>query len=83
VQLCIVHLLRASVNYVPWKVRKAAVGLQAVYRAATMAEAEQALEELEAKWKAYPSAGVAEELGADHAVFPLSAGDSARHLHHQ
>jgi putative transposase len=56
VQLCIVHVVRASLNYVPWKLRKAAVAdLQAVYRAATVAEAEQALVELETKWKAYPS----------------------------
>jgi putative transposase len=56
VQLCIVHLVRASLNYVPWKLRKSVVAdLQAIYRAATVAEAEQHLEELEAKWKAYPS----------------------------
>jgi putative transposase len=64
VQLCIVHLVRASLNYVPWKQRKdhvpwnlrksAVADLQAVYRATTLAEAEQALVELEAKWKAYP-----------------------------
>src|ERR1022692_2670465 len=56
VQLCIVHLVRASLNYVPWKQRKRAVAdLQLIYRAATVAEAEQHLQELEAKWKAYPS----------------------------
>src|SRR5262249_5852572 len=56
VQLCIVHLVRASLNYVPWKLRKStAVDLQSIYRAATVAEAEQQLAELEAKWKAYPS----------------------------
>jgi putative transposase len=56
VQLCIVHLVRASLNYVPWKLRKpAAADSQMMYRAATAAEAEQHLQELEAKWKAYPS----------------------------
>jgi putative transposase len=56
VQLCIVHLVRASLNYLPWKLRKqAAADLQLIYRAATMAEAEQHLAELEGKWKAYPS----------------------------
>ena len=56
VQLCIVHLVRASLNYVPWKLRKSvAADLQSIYRAATAAEAEQHLAELEAKWKAYPS----------------------------
>src|SRR6476619_179320 len=47
VQLCIVHLVRASLNYVPWKMRKpVAADLQSIYRAATAAEAEQHLEEL-------------------------------------
>src|ERR1700736_4839358 len=56
VQLCIVHLVRASLNYVPWKHRKqVAADLQSIYRAATAAEAEQHLQELEGKWKAYPS----------------------------
>src|SRR6266849_308971 len=56
VQLCIVHLVRASLNYVPWKLRKPVVtDLQLIYRAATAAEAEQHLQELEGKWKAYPS----------------------------
>ena len=56
VQLCIVHVVRASLNYVPWKMRKpVAAGLQTIYRAATVAEAEHSLQELEAKWKAYPS----------------------------
>jgi putative transposase len=51
-----VHLVRASLNYVPWKLRKPVVAdLQSIYRAATAAEAEQHLAELEAKWKAYPS----------------------------
>ena len=56
VQLCIVHVVRASLNYVPWKLRKpVAADLQSIYRAATVAEAEHGLQELESKWKAYPS----------------------------
>ncbi len=56
VQLCIVHLVRASLNYVPWKARKEmAAELKTIYRAATAEEAEQHLAALEAKWKAYPS----------------------------
>jgi len=56
VQLCIVHLVRASLNYVPWKARKpVAADLQSIYRASTVAEAEQHLAQLEGKWKAYPS----------------------------
>ena len=58
VQLCIVHLVRASLNYVPWNTRKlVAADLQRIYRAATAEEAEQQLEETEAKWTAYPSVG--------------------------
>src|SRR6266851_7615177 len=46
VQLCIVHLVRASLNYVPWKLRKpAATDLRSIYRAATAVEAEQYLGE--------------------------------------
>ena len=56
VQLCIVHLVRASLNYVPWKARKpVAADLQLIYRAGTVAVAEQNLAQLEGKWKAYPS----------------------------
>jgi putative transposase len=58
VQLCIVHLVRASLNYVPWKSRKQVVAdLQLIYRAATSEEAEQQLEAVEHKWKTYPSVG--------------------------
>src|SRR5437870_1666794 len=47
VQLCIVHVVRASLNYVPWKLRKpVAADLQTIYRAATVAEAEHSLEPL-------------------------------------
>src|SRR5512146_3133221 len=56
VQLCIVHLVRASLNYVPWKLLKpVAADLHSIYRAATAVEAEQHLAELEAKWKAIPA----------------------------
>jgi putative transposase len=57
-QLCIVHLVRASLNYVPWKQRKpVAADLQLIYPAATAIEAEQQLAELEAKWTTYPGVG--------------------------
>lgn len=57
VQLCIVHQVRASLNYVSWKHRKAvAADLQPVYRASTVEEAEQRLDEFGAKWdEAYPT----------------------------
>ena len=51
VQLCIVHLLRASLRYVTWKDRKqVAADLKPVYRAATVEQAEQELEAFIAKW---------------------------------
>jgi len=51
VQLCIVHLVRSSLNYVGWKQRKeVAADLQQIYRAATREEAEQRLEEFAGKW---------------------------------
>ena len=57
VQLCIVHKLRNSFKYVPWKDRKAvAKDLRAVYAAATIEEAEQALEDFCKLWDAkYPA----------------------------
>ena len=51
VQLCIVHLVRASLNYVSWKERKqVAADLKAIYRAASERQAEQELKEFIAKW---------------------------------
>jgi putative transposase len=51
VQQCIVHAVRASLNYVNWKERKAvAADLRPVYRAATAEQGRQALEEFAAKW---------------------------------
>ena len=51
VQLCIVHMVRASLNYVNWKERKqVAADLKAIYRASTERQAEQELNEFIAKW---------------------------------
>lgn len=57
VQLCIVHLVRNSLNYVSWKMRKqVAADLKRIYQSATVAEAEQQLAEFEAQWNGdYPS----------------------------
>jgi putative transposase len=57
VQLCIVHLVRYSLNYISWKLRKeVALDLRTIYAAATVEEAEQRLDEFEEKWgAAYPS----------------------------
>ncbi len=57
VQLCIVHMVRASLNYVNWKERKqVAAELKSIYRAATAEEAERQLEQFAARWEAkYPT----------------------------
>jgi len=57
VQLCIVHMVRGSLNYVGWKERKAvAADLKNIYRAATVEEAERQLEEFAHKWdRRFPS----------------------------
>ena len=53
VQLCIVHLVRHSLNYVGWKQRKeVARDLRTIYTAATDVEAEQRLAEFSLKWDA-------------------------------
>jgi putative transposase len=51
VQLCMVHMMRASLNYVTWKEkRQVAADLKPIYRAMTAAEAEQGLNEFSDKW---------------------------------
>jgi putative transposase len=55
--LCIVHLIRNCLRYVPWKDSKAVVAdLKPIYQAATLAEAEAALETFAAQWdEQYPA----------------------------
>jgi transposase-like protein len=57
VQLCLVHQVRGSLNYVSWKQRKAvAADLKPIYQASTVEDAEQRLDEFAAKWDgAYPT----------------------------
>jgi putative transposase len=57
VQLCIVHMVRHSLNYVPQKGRQAvADDLKTIYQAPTAQQAEMNLAAFEAKWdKTYPS----------------------------
>lgn len=51
IQLCIVHMVRHSLNYVSWKQRKeVADDLKLIYQAATLQQAEANLESFEAKW---------------------------------
>lgn len=59
-QLCIVHMVRNSLNFVPWKVLKeVAADLKCVYSATTADEAELMLTQFQTKWdKDYPSIGL-------------------------
>lgn len=51
VQQCVVHQIRNSMKYVPWKDRKTfAADLKTVYRAATREQAEANLRDLDDKW---------------------------------
>src|SRR5271157_77589 len=51
VQLCIVHLVRASLGYVSWKQRKAVAGdLREVYQSATAYDADLRLDTFAKKW---------------------------------
>ena len=51
VQLCIVHMVRNSLNFVSWKTRKeVAADLRLIYQSATVDDAEQRLTEFEGKW---------------------------------
>lgn len=57
VQLCIVHMVRNSLNFVSYKDRKAVVAdLKQIYRAPTREAAEQALEAFAQRWdRQYPT----------------------------
>lgn len=51
VQLCIVHMVRHSLNYVSWKLRQeVADDLRTIYSATTVADAEQQLAKFTDKW---------------------------------
>ena len=56
IQLCIVHMIRNSVKYVPWKDYKVLTAdLKGIYRAVTEDEALRALDEFSGKWdEKYP-----------------------------
>ena len=68
VQLCIVHQVRGSLNYVSWKQRKAvAADLRPIYTAPTVEAAEQRLDDFAAKWDAtYPTISQAWRRNWDH-----------------
>jgi putative transposase len=51
VQTCIVHMIRSSLRYVPWSEHRVMVAdLKNIYGAATIADAEAALEAFDKKW---------------------------------
>jgi transposase-like protein len=56
VQLCVIHQIRNSLKYIPWKNQREFMrDLKAVYKASTKETAEHNLDKLEAKWgKQYP-----------------------------
>jgi putative transposase len=60
VQLCIVHMVRNSLNFVSWKARKeVAADLKLIYTSATVELGEQRLTEFEEKWDGqYQSIGL-------------------------
>jgi len=68
VQLCIVHQVRSSLNYVSWKQRKAvAADLRPIYTATTVEAAEQRLADFAVKWDAaYPTISQAWRRNWDH-----------------
>jgi putative transposase len=59
VQLCIVHLVRASLNYVSRKQRRAvASDLRQIYTSATAEQVAHQLDQFESRWDAtYPTIG--------------------------
>lgn len=86
VQLCIVHLVRNSLNYVSYKKRQAvADGLKRIYQSPTAQEAEQRLTEFEDKAGrlSHHRPDLAAKLGSNHPVLRLSARDSQSDLHYQ
>jgi putative transposase len=60
-QTCIVHMVRSSTRFVPWKERKAVCAdLRTIYTAETVEAAELALDSFESTWgKRYPMIGPA------------------------
>ena len=57
VQLCVVHMMRNSLNYASWKQRRAvAADLKPIYQSSTVEEAELRLDEFAVKWDGtYPT----------------------------
>ena len=60
IQLCIVHIMRNSLNFVAWKdCKKVAADLKRIYQSATVDDAEAELEAFCEQWDArFPSIGM-------------------------
>ena len=57
VQACVVHQVRASIKYIPYKESRSFVkDLKTIYQADSQQQAMIALEQVEAKWHKYPQA---------------------------
>ena len=71
VQLCIVHLVRNSLNFVSWKQRKeVAADLRNIYTAATVEQARAALDAFGLKWdQQYPQ--IAKSWRANLNISPI------------
>ena len=82
VQLCIVHLVRQSLNYVSWKQRKeVAADMKLIYSSATRQEAELRLEEFAAKWDSrYPTISPAWRRNWERIVPFLAYPDEIRRV---
>lgn len=87
IQLCIVHIVRATLNYVNWKERKhVAADLKTIYRASSERQAEQELAGFIAKLGAQVSSDredVDGQLASHHTVFRVSGRSAKSNLHHQ
>ena len=82
-QLCIVHLVRASLRDVAAKDSKAVVaGLRRLYTSATAEEAARELDAFEADWGEKYKA-VVRKLGQHHSNLPVLAGNPQGDLHDQ
>ena len=86
VQTCIVHLIRASLNFVNWKERKSvAADLKSIYRAATAERAEAALAEFRRKYPKHQGGRrrLGTKLAKGDPVLRFPGRDSKDHLHDQ
>src|SRR5205085_11620392 len=85
VQLCIVHLVRASLKYVSWKERKqVAADLKLVYRARHRTSGQTGADRVHRQvGKQIPGGRqtVGGQLGSSDSVLRVSAGDPAGDLH--